>query len=118
MLTIRPEQMQSLAAASTERLNRDLVEYVRQRFPTTFERHDDQYILDGIRKMRSIASHYGVERQDNVATFIDFTIMFGAQFHRADWAVDILDCKTLHGPDKMAVLSFRVAEAESGKEIS
>jgi hypothetical protein len=115
MSTIEPVQMQLLAASATERFDRELAVHARRRFPATFEGLDDQYMRAGVRKVRATARGYGIERQDDVATFIDFMIMFGVEFHRAPWAVDILECKALHGPDKMAVLRHRVAEA--GPEV-
>lgn len=54
------------------------------------------------------ARRYGIEREDNVATFLDLTVMYPS-FPDLRWAIDVLKANTLHGPDKMAMLRDRVA---------
>ena len=93
-----------------ERFDRDLVKHAQRRFPTVFQTVAEDRLLALIHQVRETASRFGVDRQDNLATFLDFWVMYGADFYASPWASDILSCNELHGPDKMVVLRNRVEE--------
>lgn len=110
MLRVRPDQIKALSAAQVIQADLRLVAYGRQRFPSEFEGHDQETMLTIVRRIRVAAAAYGIQKENDVATFLDFTVMYGDKFPEAAWASDILNCDALYGPDKMAVLRFRVRE--------
>jgi hypothetical protein len=102
------------ASAQTTRANEALVEYLRQRFPDQFGTQPREGTLEIVRAARMTAKKYGVEREDNVATFLDLMVMYPG-FPDLLWAANVLNANTLHGPDKMAMLRDRVGR--QGVEI-
>lgn len=96
-----------LASAQASRANDALTDYLRQRFPDQFRTQVRKHILEIVRAARVKANSYGIEREDNVATFLDLVVMYPG-FPELRWAIDVLNAKTLHGPDKMALLRDRI----------
>ena len=88
-----------------------MANYIRRRFPTELGRIAESDLLELIAARRVAARQYGIEREDNVATFVDLSVMYGESFVDAEWARPILDCTSLHGPDKIALLRARVEES-------
>ena len=95
------------ARAQTKRANERLASYLRERFPDQFGAQPRDSLLQIVQDARTKARRFGIEREDNVATFLDLTVMY-AGFPDLRWAIDILNGKTLHGPDKIAILRDRV----------
>src|SRR5271165_393014 len=108
MWTIRREQISELSSPMLRKADIQLADYARKRFPTVFKSSSDEELRALVAKLRTQAKEFGIQREDNIATFLDFTVMYGEDFHKAHWAADILGSSVLHGPDKMAVLSHRV----------
>jgi hypothetical protein len=108
MLQIRGEQVRTFTCVMIDRANETLAGYARRRFPTVFAGRPDAELRDLARGVRATANRYGVTREDNVATFLDFTVMYGPDWPAAAWAADVLTCQALHGPDKVALLRHRV----------
>lgn len=110
MLQIRRQQLDTLTTAMRHKANLQLVEYARKRFPTVFEKIDEPAAYKLVDHVRTTAERYGIEREDNVATFLDFTVMYGEEFHKARWATDVLSSEAIHAPDKMALLEERARQ--------
>ena len=106
-LVVRSETLRQFAAAQTARANDDLDRYLRQRFPDLLGARSEGEVLDLVQTVRIKAKLFGIEREDNVATFLDLTIMY-PRFPDAAWSRDILASDKLNGPDKMALLRDRV----------
>jgi hypothetical protein len=102
------------ATAQTARANEALVEYLQQRFPAQFGTQPREDTLEIVRAARMKARKFGIEREDNLATFLDLTVMYPG-FPDLRWAINVLNANTLHGPDKMAMLRDRVGR--QGVEI-
>ena len=109
-MQIRGDQIDAIAQARLESADRRLVEYGRQRFPAALGPRSNADLLAFVGRVRATAAGYGIVREDNVATCLDFSVMYTEEFHRADWAADVLQCDRLHGPDKMALLRHRVEQ--------
>ena len=109
-MIVRSEQIEPFQTSLEGRFDCDLAKYAQRRFPDVFQAVAQDRLLTFVRQVRETAARFGVDRQDNVATFLDFRVMYGVDFHTAPWASDILSCNDLHGPDKMAVLRNRVEE--------
>jgi hypothetical protein len=110
MLQIRADQLKALSLAQESRANRVLVSYVMERFPAEFQERNDPSVLEFVQGVRSAARQFGIEREDNIATFLDMTVMYGQDFPTAPWARDILVSEALHGPDKVALLRHRIEQ--------
>lgn len=110
-MVLRSEQIAAFRTSIEERFDHDLVKYAQRRFPSVFQAAPEDRLLALVRQVRETALRFGVDRQDNVGTFLDFWVMYGADFYAAPWASDILACNELHGPDKMVVLRSRVEES-------
>jgi hypothetical protein len=108
---IRKNQMKVMSEHMRDKANHHLVIYARQRFPMQFEQTDDDTLYKFVEKVRSTANKYKIQKENDVATFLDFTVMYGEDFHKDPWASDFLKCDTLHGPDKMAMLRDRVQKS-------
>lgn len=104
MLTIRPEQMKQFTAATDAAVDRDLIRYLRERFPKHLADKSDDELQETVRTSRQIGERYGIERADNLATLADFVVMYGPEFHKDEWANEVLRSPDLHGPDKVALL--------------
>jgi len=112
MLLIRQEQMDTFSLLDVDKANQKLVLYAQQRFPNEFSHANDMTILEFVQRIRAVGAQYGVQRENDVATFLDFAVMYGEDFHQATWAEDVLNCVDMHGPDKMELLRFRIRETD------
>jgi hypothetical protein len=110
MFRIRDEQLRALSSALESRADRALVGYALHRFPAEYEQSDDSILLEFVKNVRAAARQFGIEREDNVATFLDLTVMYGQNFPKASWAHDVLASQALHGPDKVALLRHRIQQ--------
>ena len=110
-MKILQQQLNALRQMLVERANRNLADYARRRFPQQFEARSFEEIFALISRVRAAANGHGIEREDDVATFLDLTVMYGADFDRSTWAREVITASTLHGPDKMAVLRHLVTRA-------
>ena len=110
MLRIRKKQMGEFSTAMLRRADLRLAVYARKRFPAIFRKTTDTELGRFVENVRAEAKKHGIEREDNVATFLDFTVMYGQEFAGSSWAADILKCDALHGPDKVAILRHRVEQ--------
>ncbi len=108
MLKIRKEQMGAFSAALTREANRRLAAYARQRFPRGFKQADDAALYEFAGKVRITAKQYGIDKENDVATFLDFTVMYGEEFPTSSWAADVLQNDALLGPSKITILRQRV----------
>lgn len=110
MFRIRSEQVTALSQEREARADVALVPYARQRFPTEFVEQNDSQVQHFIHGVRGEARKFGIEREDCVATFFDLTVMYGSDFPKAPWASDVLSSNALKGPDKIALLKYRVKQ--------
>jgi hypothetical protein len=108
MLQIRNQQFDKFSDTLRDRANLGLAEYARKRFPRKFATTAEEDLVALASRVRMTAKTYGIEREDNVATFLDFTVMYGEEFHRDPWAAGVLKNRAMHGPDKMALLRYQV----------
>jgi len=113
-MRITSQQMHALDLAARQRANRSLVEWLKRRYPEIATKQTDAVLLDFVASHRQRAGEYGVEREDNIALWLDLVAMYGMDFDHQRWARPVLQSK-LHGPDKMALLR-RVVE-NAGVEL-
>lgn len=92
----------------------ELVAHARQRFPEHLAKVDDRQLRDFVASVRKLAAGYDVVNQDDVATAVDLTIMYGEDFYRQEWASDIFDVASWSSADMMSALRDRVRAVEPG----
>ena len=108
MLKITSVQFQALAADVSARANCELANYARGRFPTKLAQVAHPELMAVVVRVREVAQRYGIVREDNIATFLDLTMMYGDNFHKDRWAAEVLTNGSMHGPDKMVLLRHKV----------
>ena len=108
MLTVRPESVEAMQRDRLAQANRKLVEYAQQRFPTVFKPQQSERTHQLVEKLRVQAAGHGITREDNVASMIDLATMYGLDFDKAAWAVDVMSNPKLAGPDKISILRRRL----------
>ncbi len=108
MLTVRPESVEAMQRDRLAEANRKLVDYAQQRFPTVFKPQQFERSQKLVQKIRAQAAGHGITREDNVATVLDLVTMYGLDFNKAPWAVDVLSNSKLTGPDKISILRRRL----------
>lgn len=104
---IQSKMLSSFAEAQEARANRELIGYLRTRFTEHLATQSDDDLLQIVQTARKKARTFGIEREDNVATFLDLTVMY-PKFPDVAWATDILTTDKLHAPDKIALLRDRL----------
>jgi hypothetical protein len=108
MLKIRQIQLDAIVASLHHRANAALARYARRRFPGELGSASDNELIELVERVRSTASTYGFQMENDVGTFLDLSIMFGEDFRRQKWAAEILSDDALHAPDKMELLRHKV----------
>jgi hypothetical protein len=108
MFTVRNQQVETLTVSLREQSNARLAVYAKERFPRKFAHSPGEDLSALARRVRKTANLYGIERENDVATFLDLTVMYGDDFHHAPWATSVLSNEAMHGPDKMAMLRYQV----------
>jgi hypothetical protein len=100
--------MDAFSASLRYEANRRLAAYARDRFPGKFSEMDDDSLYELANRVRATAKQYGINNENDVATFMDFTVMYAEDFHQAPWAANVLRDTTLSGWGKMQTLRQRV----------
>ena len=104
MIRVRPEQKNALARDFEARLNNDMVAYARKRFPDEFRHTPDNELLEQVIETRAAAKKHGITLENDVATYLDLTIMYGKHFPTADWAIETMSDIELTGSQKTKAL--------------
>src|SRR5262249_13383540 len=110
MFQIRQEQLEAFSVSALHHANRRLAQYARQRFPARFADTEDAVLYELACKVRARAKEYDIELEKDVATFLDFTVMYGEGCPDAPWALPVLEYRMLQGPDRREILRMRVRE--------
>lgn len=111
MLTVRPDSVEGLQRDRLAEANRRLVDYAQLRFPSVFTAPNASRSLKLVEQIRARAAGYGITREDNIATMIDLSTMYGLDFDKAPWAAGPLSNPQLHGPDKVSLLKRRLRKS-------
>jgi hypothetical protein len=109
MFTVRIAQVDALVAGRTEAANRKLAAYAIARLPRMFSHADEAELLALVGRARNTARSYAITGEQNVATFLDLTMMYGEEFHRATWAARVLQDENLDGDSRIVKLRELVA---------
>jgi len=97
-----------LAQDALRRANDLLAEYARRRFPSLLENTAPETLLKIVQEVRTRAGTNGFEREDQIATYLDLTLMYGSDFAESDWAKPILANASFVTDDKISALMGQV----------
>ena len=107
MLTIRPEQMQALAADQTRRFEKRALRHIEKEFPEFKEKNPKEKALELIRSGIEKARLWEIEAESHVLAFIELMIVYGADFDRRKWAVKILEETDMKSDARIELLHDR-----------
>ncbi|NUQ73115.1 MAG: hypothetical protein HUU21_06135 [Polyangiaceae bacterium] len=110
MLTIRRKNQAVLVEALQKGMAPRLVKYILCRFPDVFGK-DARRAEALIDRVIEAAKGYGITQEADVAVFADLSVMYGEEFHRDDWALEVLADEELSPRAKMDELRDRVFES-------
>jgi hypothetical protein len=110
MLTIRRQNQIVLVEALQKNMGPRLVKYILCRFPKVFGK-DAEAARAFVDRVTPVAKEYGITKEEDVAVFLDLSVMYGEDFHRDEWASDVLTDEALSPTDKMDELRDRVFES-------
>ena len=123
MLTIRPEQMATLAAASDHLFEQRLIAHLRDRFPQRYAEishasADDTDFLNWVRGRLEQATGYGFEQEGDYAAFV--VLIVAVQQLRADlgpadnnfmnWTHPVFQLADTPGYAKMAYIEHQLEQ--------
>lgn len=112
MLTIRKRNLEVLSESIRRGRTNRLTQYIMDRFPHVFHVNNDEEQVRGIvERGNASAAEYGITNEDDVALFVDLTVMYGEDFHKEPWAADVLASDKLTPREKMWELRHRVGES-------
>lgn len=107
-MILSAQQLEKLRPPLLERADALLANYLQRRFPMIGSVLDADGVRRFVRSHRYAALKYGIDREDNVAVYLDIVAMYGPDFPTQEWARDVLSSR-LHGPDKVALLRHRLS---------
>jgi hypothetical protein len=110
MLTIRKKNQIALTEALQRNMGPRLAKYMLCRFPKIFGK-DMEAAQAHVDKMTPVAKEYGITKEEDVAVFLDLSVMYGEDFHKDEWASDVLTDEALSPGAKMDELRERVFES-------
>lgn len=90
------------------RANQSLAEYAKHRFPGLFDNKTIDELIPEIIKVRERAKQFGLVNENDIATAVDFSVMYGGNYYTAEWASDVFSLNGMSGAEKMAILRARV----------
>ncbi len=109
MLTIRKRNLTVLSESIRRGRTNRLVKYIMDRFPHEFNVDNDEEQVRGIvERGNASAAGYGITDEDDVALFVDLTVMYGEDFHKEPWAENVLLSENLTSREKVWELRNRV----------
>lgn len=97
-MTIRHQQMQSLADASVSKFEARMTEHLERCFPVQCKASDEMRIHSTIRYGIERAASYGINLERDVCKYIDLMFVFGRDYDRdpgLPWVSEILEDETL-----------------------
>lgn len=108
VLRIRKEQMTALEVSVIREANVRLAQYARTRFPEQFRDKPQEDLIDLAAAVRDRARPYGITTENDLATALDLTVMYGPDFYNSEWAHDVFTVTDWDGAHKLEVVRARV----------
>jgi hypothetical protein len=84
------------------------VRYLRERFPEQAHTRRSEELTRFVVAARDRAKAHGILEEPDVATALDLTVMYGADFYSATWVRDVFAMTEWSGSKKLDVIRARV----------
>jgi hypothetical protein len=110
MLTVRKKNLAMLEEAIQGDMKPRLVKYILRRFYHVFE-GDKKAAAGLVERACAAAEAYGITKDEEAAIFADLSVMYGEEFHRDEWAAEVLTSEALTPAQKIKELRARVRES-------
>ena len=102
MLTIRAEQMRAFGEAMRRDFETRMVAYLRGKFKAQTARYSGEQLVAVVREGIASADPYGITIEKDVSRFIEYSVLYGADFHtRLGWVATVLQTRGINGTQKM-----------------
>jgi hypothetical protein len=102
MLQIRAEQMRALGEAMQRDFEDRMAVYLRVNFQAQVAHLSGEQLLAIIREGILKADRYGITIEKDVARFIEYSVVYGPDFHtRLGWVATVLGTGGINGTQKM-----------------
>jgi len=111
MLTIRAGQMAAFQAEMERSVVIQFAHYIRTRYPDYFREFTDAGVRDFVTKVFCTARRFRVNRTLDFVVFLEFSVMYGPDFHEQTWAARILSRPDVDAYDKMSALRLEVLQS-------
>jgi hypothetical protein len=108
MFVMRKGQFDALEISVIAQANARLAQYARNRFPGQFRDKSEGDLIAFAAEIRRRAGHFGITAEADLATVLDLSVMYGADFYAADWVRDVFAVPDWDGAHKLEVLRTRV----------
>ncbi len=113
-MRVTTEQMSVLMRPQLAARDAAFLRYARRRFPDVVAHVDDSRLAAFVAGVRNMAVMLDVNTERDVATVFDLVVMYGADFHQADWARDVLALTALDGSRRIEALRQRIRRQVPG----
>ena len=117
MFQLRSEQLDSIIAGRRKNYEDRLIEHVQEAFPEEVWDLPKDLLRHRIRKSIDCALTFGLESEEDIASFVDLTFELGEDFHTQpsyDWTRRILLDPQLEGRSKISKITGELNELEDG----
>lgn len=107
MLVIRPEQVEVLSQYMLKQFENRMIVHLRKSFPHETEEMSEVNLRELIQTGIERAKQYGVELENDVQSYLEMMIIYGADFDtnsKTDWAGEILRTPDINGTTKINLL--------------
>jgi hypothetical protein len=102
MLKIRAEQIRVSGEAMRRDFENRMTAYLRQNFQGHIARDSGEQVLAIIREGINKADRYGITIEKDVARFIEYSVVYGPDFHtRLRWVATVLQNGDINRTQKM-----------------
>jgi hypothetical protein len=100
--------MAAFEAALEDSAILQFVYHIRTRYPDYFNGFTEAGICEFVSKALSTAKEFGVNRTLDLVVFLEFSVLYGPDFHKQPWAARILNRPGMDAFDRMSALRFVV----------
>jgi hypothetical protein len=109
VLVIGGAQIRALEEAQVERFMHRLAKHLRQSFGDELNHRSDEELLAAARRFCDTAKLFGIELQDDLRRYAEFSVKYGHRMHgdrRYPWIGRVLTSNDISGTAKMDMLDW------------
>src|SRR5689334_19159 len=117
MVKLRQSQLDGMHQKLRQEYENRVLSHIEEAFPEEVWNLPKDVKQLRIRESIDRALNYGLETEEDVAAFVDWTFELGETFDRNAWASEILLDPTLSGQDKVIEIETAVNELEESDDL-